>query len=176
MKSGKRHLTDGMELSNKHKIRTIGEKELYKCFVILEADTIKQVEMKEKMWKEYLKRTRHLLGTKLCSRNLNKGINTSTVHFVRYSGPYLKWTRKELKQMDQRTRKLIIIHKALHPKDYVDRLHVSIKAGGRGFTSTEFIVDVSIQRLKNYIKKRGKGLICHQKLYWQHKYQMADDN
>ena len=76
MKSGKRHLTDRMELPNQDKIRTLGEKETYKYLGILEADTIKQVEMKEKMWKEYLRRTRKLLGTKLSSRNLIKGINT----------------------------------------------------------------------------------------------------
>ena len=49
MKSGKRHLTDGMELPNQDKIRTLGEKEIYKYKGILEADPIKQVEMKEKI-------------------------------------------------------------------------------------------------------------------------------
>ena len=34
MKSGKRHLTDGMELPNQDKIRTLGEKETYKCLGI----------------------------------------------------------------------------------------------------------------------------------------------
>ena len=47
MKSGKRHLTDGMELQNQDKIRTLGEKKTYNYLVILEADTIKQEEMKE---------------------------------------------------------------------------------------------------------------------------------
>ena len=37
-----------MELPNKDEIRTLGEKETYKYLLILEADTIKQVEMKEK--------------------------------------------------------------------------------------------------------------------------------
>ena len=46
MKSSKRHLADGMELPNQDKIRTLGEKETYKYLSILEADTIKQVEMK----------------------------------------------------------------------------------------------------------------------------------
>ena len=41
MKSGKRHLTDGMELPNQDKIRTLGGKETYKYLDILEADTIK---------------------------------------------------------------------------------------------------------------------------------------
>ena len=48
MKSGKRHLTVGMELPNQDKITMLGEKETNKYLVILETDTIKQVEMKEK--------------------------------------------------------------------------------------------------------------------------------
>ena len=127
MKSGKRHMTDGMELPNHDKIRTLGENETYKYLGILEGDTIKQVEMKDKIRKEYLRRTRKLLETKLSSRNLIKGINTWTVPLVRYSGPFLKWTRDELKQMDQRTRKLMTMHKALYPRDDIDRVYVSRK-------------------------------------------------
>ena len=37
-----------MELPNQDKIRTLGEKETNKYLGILEADTIKQAEMKEK--------------------------------------------------------------------------------------------------------------------------------
>ena len=76
MKRGKRQLTDGMELPNKDKIKSLAENETYKYLGILEADTIKQAEMKEKIQKEYLRRTRKLLETKLNSRNLMKGINT----------------------------------------------------------------------------------------------------
>ena len=79
---------------------------------ILEADTIKQVEMKDTIRKEYPWRTRKLLETKLSSRNFIKKINTWAVPLVRYSGPFLKWTRDELKQMDKRTRKLMTMHKA----------------------------------------------------------------
>ena len=135
MKSGKRHLTDGMELPNLDEIRTPAENETYKYLSILEADTIKQVEMKDKIQKEYLRRTRKLLETKLSSRNLIKGINTWAVPLVRYSGPFLKWTRDELKQMDQRTRKPMTMHKALHPRDDVDRLYVSRKEGRRGLAA-----------------------------------------
>ena len=64
MKSGKLHLIDGIEPPNQDKIRTLGEKETYKYWGILEAETIKQVEMKEKIKKEYLGRTRKLLQKK----------------------------------------------------------------------------------------------------------------
>ena len=124
-----------MELPNQDKIRTLGENETNKYLGILEADTVKQVQMKDKIQKEYVRRTRKLLGTKLSSRNLIKGINNLSVPLVRFSGPFLKWTRDELKQMDQRTRKLMTIHKALHPKD-VDRLYVSRKDGVRGLART----------------------------------------
>ena len=107
MKSGKRHLTDGIELPNQNKIRMLAENKTYKYLGILEADTIKQVEMKNKIQKEYLRRTRKLLKTKLYNRNLIKGINTWAVPLIRYLGPFLKWTRDELRQMDQRTRKLM---------------------------------------------------------------------
>ena len=49
IKSGKRHLTDGIELPSRNKIRTLGEKQTDKFLGILEADTIKQVEMKTKL-------------------------------------------------------------------------------------------------------------------------------
>ena len=159
MKSGKRHLTDGIELPNQDKIRTLAENKTYKYLGILKADTIKQVEMKNKIQKEYLRRTRKLLETKLNCRNLIKGINTWAASLVRYSGPFLKWIRDELRQMDQRTRKLMTMHKALHPRDDVERLYLSRKEGGRGFASMEDSVDASIRRLEDYIEKHEGGLI-----------------
>ena len=61
--------------------------------------------------------------------------------------------------MDQRTRKLMTMHKALHRSDDVGRLYVSRKEGGRELASIEDSVDASIQRLKDYIEKHRRGLI-----------------
>ena len=169
MKSGKRHMTDEMELPNCDKIRTLGENETYQYLGILEADTIKQVEIKDKIRKEYLRRTRKLLETKLSSRNLIKEINTWAVPLVRYSGPFIKWTKDELKQMDQRTRKLITMHKALHPRDDVDRLYVSRKEGGRGTCQHQRLrrrIDTTARRLHR--KTRTGTDYSHQKRYRQH--------
>ena len=163
MKSGKRHLTDGMELPGQDKIRMLGENETYKYLGILEADTIKQVKMKDKVKKEYLRRTRNLQETKVSCINLVKVINTWAVPLVIYSGPFLKWTRDELKQMDQRKMKLMTMHKALHTRDDIDRLYVWRKERGRGLTSIEDSVDVSIQRLEDYIEKHERGLIMSMK-------------
>ena len=66
-------------ITKPRKIRMLSEKESNKYFGILEADIIKQVKVKEKIKKEYLRRTRKLLETKLYSRNLIKRINTWAV-------------------------------------------------------------------------------------------------
>ena len=142
-----------MELPNQDKIRTLGEKETYKYLGILEANSIKQVEMKDKIQKEFLRKTRKLLEIKLSSRNLIKGIDTWALPLIRYSEPFLKWTRDELKQLYQRTRKLMTMQKALHPRDNVHCLYVSRKERGRGLALIEDSVDASTQRPKDYIEK-----------------------
>ena len=141
MKSGKRHLTDGMELPNQDKIGTLEENETYKYLGILEADTIKQVQMKDKIQKEYVTSTRKLLETKLFSRNLIKGINTWAVPLVRYSDPFLKWSRDEFKQMDQENKKTTDNALGITPRDDFDRLYVSRKEGGKRLDRIEDSVD-----------------------------------
>ena len=51
------------------------------------------------------------------------------------------------------------IHKALYPRDDVDRLYVSRKEGGRGLAPIQDRFDASIQRLEDSIKKRRGRLI-----------------
>ena len=63
MESGKQHMAEGIELPNQEKIWTLRKEETYKYLGILEADTIKQVKMKETIKKEYLGRTRKRLET-----------------------------------------------------------------------------------------------------------------
>ena len=61
--------------------------------------------------------------------------------------------------MDQKTRNLVTMQKALRPRDDVDRLYVSRKEGERGLASIKDSVDASIQRLEDYIEKHERGLI-----------------
>ena len=148
MKSVKKDTKNPMELPNEEKIRTHGKKESYKFSEILGAHTIKQVEMKEKIKKEYLRRTKKLLETKLSFKNLIKGINTWALPLVSYLGAFLKGTREDLKQMEQRTRKWMTMKKALHPRDDINRLYV-------------------------LRKERETG---HQKQYWQFEDQQNGNN
>ena len=72
--------------------------------------------------------------------------------------------------MDQKTRKLMTIHKVLDPRDDVDWLYVSIKEGGRDLVSTE-------DSIENNIDKHEERLInSHQTQYWQRENQQKDNN
>ena len=72
IKRGKRENTEGIEQPNQVRIRTLGEKEAYKCLEVLKMDVIKPAMIKKKEEKRrngYLRRTRKPLETNLCSRN-----------------------------------------------------------------------------------------------------------
>ena len=60
--------------------------------------------------------------------------------------------------MNQKTRKLMTMYKALHPSDDVDRLYVTGK-GGRGLANIKNSVDALIQWFEDYVQKRGERLI-----------------
>ena len=51
----KGQIMEGKELPNQERIRMVGGKENYKFLGMLEVDTLRQGEMKEKIRKEYLK-------------------------------------------------------------------------------------------------------------------------
>ena len=128
MRSRKRHIMEGIELPNQQKIRMLGEKEIYKYLEIfgnIGKGHNRTSRDERKIKNESLWRTRKLLESKLHSRNLIKGINAWAVSLVWYSEQFLKWTSEELQKMNQRTRKLLMMHKALHPSDDVDRLYVN---------------------------------------------------
>ena len=106
MKSVKWHLTDGWEMTNKNKIRTLGEKENFKYLGIIEGDTIKKLEMKEKIKKEYLRRTRKRLETKLSSRKL-EFVSTNKSYMHKLAAVLENDTHKLLRDFDIQTDHLI---------------------------------------------------------------------
>ena len=55
--------------------------------------------------------------------------------------------------------KFMTMHEALHSRDDVDRLYVSLKEGGRVLGRIEDSVNASIQRHEYYKEKRKRRLI-----------------
>ena len=110
MKKGKMAKSDGITLPNKTAIKGLKQSESYKYLGIIQEDRTKHHEMKEKVKREYYRRVRKILETKLNDGNIRAGINTRVVLFLRYSAAILESTGAELEQMNQRARKLMIRH------------------------------------------------------------------
>ena len=69
---------------NQDTIRSLDEKNCCKYLGILEVDNIKHQQMKSQLEKEYVRRLRKILKSKLNSGNLVTAINTQAVSLVRY--------------------------------------------------------------------------------------------
>ena len=148
---GKVTATDGIQLPNGNNIKDI-EEGAYKYLGIIEGDEIKHQEMKENIRKEYLKRVRAILKSKLNSGNAVKAINSWAVPIIRYSAGIVDWRKSELRNLDRKTRKILNMHQALHPRSNVDRLYLPRSKGGRGLLSTEECVNIEKRSLAQYLK------------------------
>ena len=84
--------------------------------------------------------------------NIIKEINIWAVSLLRYSAAFIDWNCTELTQLDQRTRKLMTMHNALHPKSNVDCLYIPKKEGGRGLQGVKESVKLTNLGLENYVK------------------------
>ena len=106
----------------------------YKYLEILEAD---DEEMKGQIKKEYIIGERNILKSKLNGGNIILAINSWAVSTVRYGAGIISWTKMELEELDGKTRKLMTMYRAQHPKADVDRLCLQRCEGGRNLRGLE---------------------------------------
>ena len=85
-------------------------------FGILDADKFLEAKLKLNVSKEYIRRLRKVLKSKLNSGNLVRGVNAWAVSLLRYSAAFVSWMKSELQAIDRKTRKLLTMYGALHPK------------------------------------------------------------
>ena len=83
--------------------------------------------MKEKIRKEYIRRVRHVLKSKLNGMNTFSAINSRAVVVVRYSAEVVQWRKSELQEIDRKTRKLLTIYRTYHLQSDKDRLYLKRK-------------------------------------------------
>ena len=83
MDKGKIVKSVGIELPNGKVIKSSQEGESYKYLGILEADKFSEEKMKLKVSKEYIRRLRKVLKSKLNGGNLVRGLNTWAVSLIK---------------------------------------------------------------------------------------------
>ena len=145
MEKGKIVKSVGLELPDGKVIKSLQEGESYKYLGILEADEFLEGKMKLNISKEYIKRLRKVLKSKVNGGNLVCGVNAWGVSLLRYSAAFVSWRKSEQQALDRKTRKLFTIYGALHPMSDVDRIYIPRKEGGRGLISTEDCVELAIR-------------------------------
>ena len=62
-------------------------------------------------------------------------------------------------QLDRRTRKLMTMRNALHPKSNVDHLFIPRKEGGGGLQGVKETVNLTNLGLENYVKESRERLL-----------------
>ena len=102
---------------NEQTIKELSEEDTYKYLGILQTDKVKHDEMKDIEKTEYKRRGRKVLETKLNGNNIIEGINTWTIALLRYSAAVLDWTKLEKEELHSDTRKILTMHKVLHPRE-----------------------------------------------------------
>ena len=152
MKRGKKIEDTGIEMPGGIVIEDLGDG-AYKYLGVLEADKIKMEEMKQKVRTDYYRRVRKILESSMNGGNTVKAMNTWAVAAVRYIAGILDWTVDELKEMDRKTRKIMTMNGALHPRADVDRLYIPRDEGGRGMMSVEEVVRIEECSLSDYLKQ-----------------------
>ena len=86
-------------------------------------------------------------------------INSRAVSIVRYGAGIISWTKMELEELDRRTRKLMTMYGAHHPKADVDRLYLQRCEGGRGLLGLEDCVQVEVHSLDKYLNTSKKKIL-----------------
>ena len=134
----------------------------YTYLGITELDKIKETEMKEKITKEYKRRQRLILKSKLNGINKVTAINTWAVAIFRYGAGIIQWKASGLKDLDRKSRETMTMYEGLHPKSDVDKLYVKRKEGGRGLISVERCIREEENSLGFYVanseEKRIRGV------------------
>ena len=77
-------------------------------------------EMKDTLRAEYFRRVRSLVRSKLYGGNVIKGMNSWAVSVIRYTAEIIDWTKRELKAIDVRARKIMTTVGMFHQKGDVD--------------------------------------------------------
>jgi hypothetical protein len=160
LKRGKLVQTNGISLNTGTTIKELDPECSYKYLGINEKNLIEHTDMKTQLRKEYIRRVRKIMETELNSKNKITAINTLAVPILRYSFGIIQWKLSEIKKLDTKTRKMLTINRAHHPKAAVQRLYLPRNEGGRGLLEIEQTFKTEIIGLGKYLESNQKDKYC----------------
>ena len=78
----------------------------------------------------------------------------------------VNWTKKELAELDRKTRKILTIHGVLYPRSNISRLYLTRREGGRGIISVEDAINTEERNISVYMSQSQERLL---KAAWKRK-------
>ena len=161
MKTGKLVKTEGKSMHNGKVIKNI-EEGGHKYLEILEADSIKQEEMKGQIKKESTRSVKNILKSKLNGWNIISTINSKSVSIVKSGAVIICCTKMKLEELDRKTRKLVTMEGAQQPIAAIDGLYLQRCDGGGGLIGQEDCVQVevdSLSTLEMYLSSSNEKML-----------------
>jgi len=151
-KRGKLVHSQNLVIDINREIQELEQGNTYRYLGIEESEGVQHQLMKERLKQEYSRRLRMIQKSELNARNKITAIGALVVPVLRYSFGIIKWRTEEIKKIDRKTRKMLIMYKMHHPKADIDRLYVKGKEGGRGLVQIEAAYKAEIINIAEYLK------------------------
>ena len=108
---------------------------------------------KQRVIKEYKTRVKKIWGSELNGYNKAIARNAFAVPVVTPTIGILKWTKKEINDLDIATRKITTMTGGSHRASDIDRLYVERKKGGRGLRSIEDMYEIRMVELMEHLEQ-----------------------
>ena len=140
-------------------IQELEQGKTYKYLGNEESEGIQHQQMKERLKQECSRRSIIILKSELYIRNKIRAIGALADPVLRYSFGIINWRTEEIKKIDRKTRKMMIMYKMHHPKADIDRLYVKRKEGGRGLVQIEVAYEVEIINIAEYLNTNDKIIL-----------------
>ena len=134
-------------------IQEIKEGDNYKYLGIDESVRIDGPLNKDRIRKEYKSRVRKIWKSELNGYNKVIAHNAFAVALVIPTIGILKWTKKEISDLDVITRKILTMTGSFHKAGDTDRLYAHRSKGGRGLRSIEDLYEIRMVGLMEHLEQ-----------------------
>ncbi|XP_029643373.1 uncharacterized protein LOC115217830 [Octopus sinensis] len=151
MKRGRSKRSQEIEMLNGQTMGAVEKGQWYKYLGILEADEIKNEETKQITSREHTRRGRKLLQSKLNSKSLIESHKLKSSTLIQIWSWNYKLDQINIKELDRKTRKLLTMYGAHHPKADINRLSLRRDQAGRGLIVIEECVQIGRKSLVEYL-------------------------
>ena len=115
--------------------------------------------MKVKIRKESYRQVRGVLQSEVNVKNKLEAINTLAITVVTYSINIVNWNLEEIKSIDRKIKKIMILNRIHHPKADVSGMYIPRKERRQGMTNLEMAYKTTTIGFNSYLQSSGDRML-----------------